>query len=442
MNLGQEQTWFRPVREELLPELLPIIRASKTHSSQGVASTLGKALLEDAVRGRATDIHITPQTGCVQIRFRIDGALVDVASLATEEGMRILRYFKTAGELPSGTAFRPHDARMTLKLGEGELDLRLATAPCIAGEKLAIRILDPNRIEQRIEDLGLRQDDQSKIGLWLGRASGMFLVAGPTGSGKTTTLYALLHKLKFLERSVVTVEDPVEYRIDGIAQMQIDPQRGLTFAVGLKAMLRLDPDYLLLGEVRDGESAQAALEVASAGRGMLSTLHSRDAVGVVTALRNWDLQDFEIATALEMVVAQRLVRKLCPHCRHLEAPRQEEIQWLESFRLPVPRRTWHAGQCDKCRGIGFSGRTGVFEIWTLNKEDYHQILVHDDERGLRENLARQDFHPLLADGLEMVAGGTTSLDELRTVGSFFLPPEGTASAQLIERCAAAIGTDG
>jgi len=442
MSANKEHAWFRPVRAELLRELTSLVTASKAHSSQGVASALGKALLTDAVREGASDIHITPQTGCVQLRFRVDGALVDVASLSTEDGMRILRYFKTAGELPAGTAFRPQDARMTFGLEKGELDLRLATAPCIAGEKLAIRILDPNRIEQRIGDLGLRQDDRDQIGLWLGRVSGMFLVAGPTGSGKSTTLYALLHELKFLERSVVTVEDPVEYRVDGTAQMQIDIARGLTFAAGLKAMLRLDPDYLLLGEIRDPESAQAAVGAASAGRGLLSTLHSRDAVGVVTALRNWDLQDFEIAAALEMVVAQRLVRKLCPHCRRLEAPRQEEAQWLESLRLPVPERTWHAGQCDRCRGIGFSGRTGVFEIWALNKEDYHRILTHDDERSLRENLARQGFHSLLADGLDMVAEGVTSLDELRMVGSFFLPPEGCASAQLIERLAATIGGDG
>jgi len=357
MNISKAYAWFRPVRVELLQELMPTIGTFEARGGEAVAPALAKALLEDAVREGATDIHVTPQSRSVQIRFRIDGTLFDVASLAAEEGLRILRYFKTAGDLPTGTAFRPRDARMTFRIDDGELNLRLATAPCIGGEKLAIRILDPNRIEQRIDDLGLRQEDRHDIGLWLGRVSGMFLVAGPTGSGKTTTLYALLHELKLLERSVVTVEDPVEYRIDGIAQMQIDPGRGLTFMTGLKAMLRLDPDYLLLGEIRDGESAQAALEAASAGRALMSTLHSRDAVGAVTALRNWGLQDLEIAAALEVVVAQRLVRKLCPLCRRLEPAEPDEARWLESLRLPAPKRTWHAGGCDRCRGIGFDGRT-------------------------------------------------------------------------------------
>ena len=439
MSLGRTHAWFRPIHEEFLGELMPLIRNSEDHEVQTKVPAFAEALLTDAMRHGATDIHITPQSRFVQLRFRIDGALFDVANLAAEEGMRILRYFKTAGELPMDTAFRPQDARVTFEMGDRELDLRLATAPCIAGEKLAIRILDPDRIEKRIEDLGLRPDDQREIELWSNRVSGMFLVAGPTGSGKTTTLYALLHELKLLERSVVAVEDPIEYQVDGIAQMQIDPKRGLTFAAGLKAMLRLDPDYLLLGEIRDSESAQVALEAASAGRALMSTIHSRDPVGAVTALRNWGLQDFEIAAVLEVVVTQRLVRKLCTHCRRLEAPRQEDVLWLVSLRLPVPKRTWYAVGCDKCRGIGFSGRTGVFGIWALNEADYHRILSHDDERSMRENLAKRGYHSLLANGLEMVAEGTTSIDELRMVGSFFLPPPGTASAELIERHATAIG---
>jgi len=439
MSSGKTYEWFRPIHEELLWELMPLIRKSEAHDGRAEIHTLAEALLTDAVRQGATDVHITPQSEFVQIRFRIDGTLFDVANMEPEKGKRVVRYFKTAGKLPTGAAFQPLDARITFQARNLDLDLRLATAPCIAGEKLAIRILYPDRIKQRIEDLGMRGEDRHKIGLWLSRVSGMFLVAGPTGSGKTTTLYSLLHELKLLERSVVAVEDPIEYQVDGVAQMQIDPERGLTFAAGLKAMLRLDPDYLLLGEIRNAESAQIALEAASAGRAMMSTLHSRDAVGAVTSLRNWGLQDFEMAAALEVIIAQRLVRKLCTNCRSLEAPGQEEKLWMKSLRLPTPKQTWSAVGCDKCRGIGFSGRTGVFEIWALNQADYHQILAHDDERSLRESLAKRGFHSLLVDGLAMVAEGTTSIDELRTVGGLFLPPPGTASAELIELHATAIG---
>ena len=434
--------WFRPIRKDLLQELTSMLARGAPGAEPARMSALAAALLRDALREGATDIHVTPQTGCVQIRFRIDGALFDVARLATEEGMRILRYFKTAGELPAGTAFRPQEARMTFAEPGRELDLRLTTAPCIAGEKLAIRILDPGRMRQRISDLGLREEDRRQIALWLGRISGMFLVAGPTGSGKTTTLYALLHELKLLEGSVVTVEDPVEYQVDGVAQMQISEEHGLTFATGLKAMLRLDPDYLLLGEIRDAESAQVALEAASTGRALMSTLHSRDAVGAVTALRNWGLQDFEIATTLEVIVSQRLVRKLCPDCRRRGTPHEDERRWLISLGLPVPDETWHAVGCDGCRGIGYSGRTSVSEAWTLNEEDYHQILSHGDERSIRDRLARNGYHTLLADGLGMVAEGTTSLGELRMLGSFFIPPAGTASADIIEQRAVEIGKAG
>jgi general secretion pathway protein E len=235
------------------------------------------------------------------------------------------------------------------------------------------------------------------------------------------------------DRCVVTIEDPVEYQIDGVAQMQVDERHGLTFAEGLRAMLRLDADYLLLGEIRDAESAQAALEASTSGRVLMSTLHSRDAFGAVTALRNWGLADHEIGTCLSMVIAQRLVRKLCAHCRQLSPPTEATEQWLTMLGLPVPKDTWQAVGCEECHQIGYSGRTGVFEVWSLSEDAYQQILAHTDERKLRESMVTQGHRPLILDGVSMAAQGIVSFDELRQLGGFYLPPAGTPAAKLLQQ---------
>ena len=261
-------------------------------------------------------------------------------------------------------------------------------------------------------------DKLEEIERWLGDISGAFLVTGPTGSGKTTTLYALLNELRVLRRCIVTLEDPVEYLVDGVTQLQVDEDRGLTFGEGVKAMLRLDPDYLLLGEIRDGKSARAAIDAASSGRVLLSTLHSRDAAGAITSLRNWGLENQEICSAVSVIVAQRLVRKLCPHCRQKETPTDEERRWLHAFGVPFPARVWHAGSCDRCCGLGFVERTGVFEVWRLDEDDYDFILQKFDERSLRRRLAEKGHRFLLSNGLAKAANGVTTLGELRTMGGF------------------------
>jgi general secretion pathway protein E len=246
----------------------------------------------------------------------------------------------------------------------------------------------------------------------------MLLVAGPTGTGKTTSLYALLHELRLLDCSVITIEDPVECQIDGISQIQVDEPHGLTFAEGIKAILRLDPDYMLVGEIRDGSSARAAVDAAATGRTLMSTIHTRDAVGSVTVLRNLGLADHEIAAVLSIIVSQRLVRRLCPHCRTCGPPTEREARWLDTVKVPVPDTTWHAVGCDKCRDIGYRGRMGVFEVWRLDEHDYGLILDHADERSIRDRLCHTDHNFLLADALVKVESGITSIEELRSMGGF------------------------
>jgi general secretion pathway protein E len=380
-------------------------------------SAVADELLAEAVNMGASDVHLTPYSDRLLIRVRIDGALLDVCQLPVSAGLHLTRHFKVMAELNPGRSFKPLDARQTRRIGDVDVDLRLACAPCVAGENMVIRILNPRRIQRHVEDLGLCEPERYPIHQWLAGSGGMLLVTGPTGSGKTTTLCALLHELKMTDRCVVTIEDPVEYQIDGVAQMQVDEKHGFSFAQGLRAMLRLDADYLLLGEIRDAESAQIAVEACGTGRILMSTLHCRDAFGAMTALRNWDLADHEIAACLEMVIAQRLVRKLCPHCRRLDAATDAAREWLTLLGLPVPQQAWTAVGCSECNQLGYLGRTGVFEVWRLNEEAYQLIVGHADEHTLRESMVAAGHRPLLLDGLSMAARGITTLDELRTLGS-------------------------
>ena len=325
----------RAIRESLTRLLLEELEHPGTHIDvEGESEGLAECLLRDAWRERASDVHLDPQTGGLRVRFRIDGRILDAALLTPAQAGRLVNQIKTLSNLDPITTFRPQSARWTYAMDEREVDVRVTTAPSINGEKLAVRVLDPAQVSHSIHELGLSQHHEQHIGDWLGSINGMFLCTGPTGSGKTTTLYALLHQLKQRERAIVTIEDPVEYQVDGIAQMQVNERHGLTFAEGLKAMLRLDPDYLMLGEVRDKSSARVAADASIAGRVLMSTLHSRDAVGTVTALRNWGLTDHEIAVSLSVVVSQRLVRRLCPKCATVQPPSDAARRWLESLDLP------------------------------------------------------------------------------------------------------------
>jgi type II secretory ATPase GspE/PulE/Tfp pilus assembly ATPase PilB-like protein len=419
MQLATTTKALRPLSEELvrrLREVMPGDSEVAAPATDERISTMAEQLMLDAVRENATDIHFEPDGETVLVRLRIDGTLRDALELPRTRGEQLLRRFKVLADLDPTPAIKPADGRIRYRLGERVLDLRIACGPSITGEVLAVRILDPAGTRRNLAELGLNDEHRALLNNWLTDVSGMFLVVGPTGSGKTTTLYALLHELKLRERSIVTLEDPVEYTIPGIVQMQVEERRGLTFETGLKEMLRLDPDYILVGEVRDQPSAQTAVMASASGKLLMSTLHSRDAVGAITALRNYDLKDHEIVAAFEVVVAQRLVRRLCPNCRQLEEPTPEEAAWLDSLAQAAVALTWHARGCEHCRGTGYAGRTGIFEVWRLDEEADELILSHADERTLRRAMRACGLWSLLADGLAKVVDGVTSLAEIQTIG--------------------------
>jgi general secretion pathway protein E len=392
---------------------------------------LATALLEDAARENASDIHLDPVAEGYEVRFRIDGALVDTLLLPREPGLHLVRAFKTHADLDPAFALRPQDGRAALPVADGEISVRVATGPGVSGEKLALRLLPHALTRPPLDQLGLSVVDYEALTRALRDVRGMVLISGPTGSGKTTTLYALVRELARAGRSIVSIEDPVEYVLDGVTQLQVNERQGLTYAEGVKGLLRLDPDVLMLGEMRDTASARAALDAADSGHVFLSTLHARDAAGTLSVLRHLGLADHEIAASVDLLVAQRLVRRLCSACRRPEPPTADEARWLQLCGQPVPDKTWRAVGCEKCGGSGYRGRIGVFEIHRLREEDADLLLAHADEHTLRRHLRGRGSLSLLEDDLQKVAEGVTSIAEFQAVGGmgFFARDAATHTAE-------------
>jgi type II secretory ATPase GspE/PulE/Tfp pilus assembly ATPase PilB-like protein len=373
-------------------------------------------LLAEALDRRATDVHIDPLLEGYQIRLRIDGILMPVQAIERNDGERIINQFKAAAGVETGTVFTPKGVRRKFKIHGHAIDCRITLAPCISGPKLAIRMLDPERVLRSITELGLDETGEDRIRHWLEELNGMFLVSGPTASGKTTTLYTLLNELASDNRHVVTIEDPVEYEIDGINQIQVDHRHGLDFAEGVRTILRLDPDHAMVGELRDPEAAEAAISAAVAGHVILATLHARDAVSSITALRNFDLDDFQISTALGVVVNQRLARKLCPECREEATLKPVEREWFEAHRIVPPAGGWKSVGCEACGGAGYWGRTGLFEVWNLDEADYEMLLAGADEQSIREKLERENHRTVWHDAVAKIERGVTTFEEVRRIG--------------------------
>lgn len=373
-------------------------------------------LLEDAVAARASDLHLDPRESGWMLRMRIDGAIVNTLPIDETAGLRLINQLKTMAGLDPVAALRPEEGRFSYRLDEMDLDVRLTLVPCLNGEKLAIRVLRPMGGWSSLEDLGFPQTETDILENWLDAPVGMLLVTGPTGVGKTTTLYTLLHHMRHSSRHIVTLEDPVEYDIDGINQIAVNNQVGLSFAEGTRSLLRLDPDCLMVGEIRDHASARAAGDVAATGRTLMGSLHSRDAVAAITVMRKFGLDDVEIASNQEVIVSQRLVRRLCPHCREETSIGAVDRRYLERLGREPAGTVWQAPGCTACAGLGYLGRTAVFEVWSLGVDDHALILDGAPEQTLRQHLADTGHASLLDNGLRMAAEGVTTMAELRQAG--------------------------
>ena len=385
-------------------------------TSTSPAVEIVNMLITQGLRDRASDIHIEPQKEYLRIRFRIDGVLQDMAHLPTTTGAALGSRIKIMAGMNIVERRRAQDGQISVNVDSRELDVRVATIETIWGEKLVMRLLDRGRSLITLPQLGFSRGAYSEFHRMLHSPYGMMIVSGPTGSGKTTTLYASIHELDQQVRNIMTIEDPVEYQFDNINQSQINKLADITFANGLRAILRQDPDIILVGEIRDRETAEIAVQSALTGHLVLSSLHATDAVGALLRFVDMGIEGFLIASSVIAIVAQRLVRKVCDGCKAPYAPTQEDLEFGASLGMPPPPHLFRGQGCSRCNGTGYFDRVGVFEVLTMsdelkrlviNKADHHEIMAAATAGGML---------PLRADAWNKVTSGVTTVSEvLRSV---------------------------
>ncbi len=341
-----------------------------------------KTILEGAVKAGATDIHLDPQEPEMRVRYRIDGILHDVMSIHPSMQGAVISRIKILSDLDITETRHPQDGHMNLEVERRELDIRVATLPTFLGERVVLRLLDQSAVLSGIGDLGISEKEQKKLIKIIAQPYGMILVTGPTGSGKTTTLYAALNQKNVMTESIVTLEDPIEYQLSGINQVQIDPDIGVTFANTLRAVLRQDVDVILVGEIRDTETAHIAIRAAMTGHLVFSTLHTNDAPDAINTLRNMNIPSYLISSALTSIIAQRLVRKICEACKVAYKP---GASILKEIGLPTTIKKLYKGKgCDHCYHTGYKGRTGIFEILEITPQIRKMIV----DNATPENIAQ------------------------------------------------------
>jgi len=371
------------------------------------------ALFSQAVRDGASDIHVEPFETRSAVRFRIDGQLRDVIDTPPAAHGVIVSRVKIMARLDIAEKRLPQDGRITLRLGGRAVDVRVSTLPTAHGERVVMRLLDKQAARLNLTALGMADGTLARFDGLLHQPHGIILVTGPTGSGKTTTLYAALSQLDTARYNIMTVEDPIEFDLEGIGQTQVNGKIELSFARALRAILRQDPDIIMIGEIRDLETAQIAVQASLTGHLVLATLHTNDAAGAVTRLVDMGVEPYLLASSLLGVLAQRLLRKLCPHCRVAHAPDPAEHQMLGLDNFATNTITLYApAGCDQCRQSGYQGRSGIFEL--LIVDEPLRRLIHDsagDDR-LREHARAQGMISLREDGLRWVRTGETSLAEV------------------------------
>src|SRR5215210_1389737 len=375
---------------------------------------LVSSVLQHAVGESASDIHIEPQAREVAVRFRVDGVLRKVMSIPSKLQYSVTARLKLLGELNIAEKRLPQDGRFSVKIGDQRVNFRVASLPTAYGEKIVLRLLDTANVEVDLGKLGFEQRDYERFESVFRRPYGATLVTGPTGSGKSTTLYATLKELNSPEKNIITVEDPVEYKIPGLNQVQINPKVGLTFASGLRNILRADPDIVMIGEIRDKDTAKISVEAALTGHLVLATLHTNDAPGALSRLTDMGVEPYLTSSAVDCVIAQRLVRKLCERCKK---PAEIEHEILEGMEFPFvlagdeQLRFHKAVGCRRCGGSGYRGRTGVYELMVLTEEIRKLILLRSSSNEISRLAESQGMVRLREDGLLKAARGITTIEE-------------------------------
>jgi type IV pilus assembly protein PilB len=363
----------------------------------------------------ASDIHFEPDGKEMRVRYRVDGVLHDATTVPRRMVPGVVSRLKIMGNLDIAEKRIPQDGRVGLTVGGHPIDLRMASLPSVKGEKMVLRILDKEQAQIGLEVLGMQDDVMERFKGGFTKAYGATFVTGPTGSGKTTSLYAALNMINTPERNVITIEDPVEYQLAGLTQVQINPKAGLTFASGLRAIMRADPDVIMVGEIRDRETAQIAIESALTGHLVLSTLHTNDAPTAVTRLTEMGVAPFLTASALDCIVSQRLARQLCPHCK---TPVTIPASALAIYDIHEDMEAFSANGCSRCSQSGYKGRLGIYESMLMTKEIRNLTIERASADKVRDVAMEQGMRPLQEDGMDKVRMGITTIQEVaRVTGS-------------------------
>jgi type IV pilus assembly protein PilB len=370
-------------------------------------------IIANAIKYKASDIHIEPRYSDTMIRYRIDGIMREILQASKKSHFSVVARIKIIADMDISIRRKPQDGRARIKFNSKEYDLRMSSIPTSYGEKITIRILDPDGAELLLDDLGFPVQDLETFKDLVHRPQGIILVTGPTGCGKSTTLYACLNDLNTPEVNIVTVEDPVEYDISGVNQVQINPKAGITFASGLRSILRQDPDIVMVGEIRDKETANIAFQASQTGHMVLTTLHTNDAPSAVTRLVDMGLEPYIISAGLTCVLGQRLVRKLCPICKKPDPKSSELVKRYDAY-LPkdIKPLFWINKGCDECHSIGYSGRVGVYEVLKISRAIQEVLVSKVTMTDVRSVAESEGFHMLAYDGLLKAIAGITSHKEL------------------------------
>ncbi|MFN3244879.1 MAG: GspE/PulE family protein [Planctomycetota bacterium] len=376
-------------------------------------------LLFQALKLRASDIHLQPYGDRLQVRMRIDGVLYDMESIPRRAQEAIVSRVKVMGKMDIAERRLPQDGRASIRIGDGDVDVRISTVPVAGGERIVFRILDKTTKVYALDDIGLEEDAERTIRRYINYSHGVIFVTGPTGSGKTTTLYACLDAINAPELNILTIEDPVEYNLDGISQVQVNTKKGLTFAAGLRSFLRQDPDVMMVGEVRDNETADIAIRAALTGHLVFSTVHTNDSASTVSRLIDIGVEPYLVSSSLLCVIAQRLLRTICPNCREPVTPSEQQRFYLEDLQLTPDQLTdgklWVGKGCDECFRSGFSGRTAIYEVMPIDTVVQEQIINKATASEIKRGALERGLRTLRMDGINKLMNGMTTPEEVLRV---------------------------
>lgn len=376
-------------------------------------------LLFQALKLRASDIHLQPYGDRLQVRMRIDGVLYDMESVPKRAQEAIVSRVKVMGKMDIAERRLPQDGRASIRVGDGDVDVRISTVPVAGGERVVFRILDKTTKIYSLDQIGLENEAERTIRRYINYSHGVIFVTGPTGSGKTTTLYACLDAINAPDLNILTIEDPVEYNLDGISQVQVNVKKGLTFAAGLRSFLRQDPDVMMVGEVRDNETADIAIRAALTGHLVFSTVHTNDSASTVTRLIDIGVEPYLVSSSLLLVIAQRLLRTLCPNCKEPITPSQEMLYHLEDLKLTLDQfpggKLMRGKGCDECFRSGYAGRTAIYEVMPIDTHIQEQIVNKATASAIKRGALERGLKTLRMSGVQKLLAGMTTPDEVLRV---------------------------